>query len=77
VLRFGHKSTKNRAVQDGAVASFGRVWAMPEPIPKKHIRQIADGIRQFGFTNPVLIGEGGGSLPDVGGCPGWRQRVRT
>jgi DNA modification methylase len=26
---------------------------------KKQIRQIADSIRQFGFTNPVLIGEGG------------------
>src|SRR5262245_39913214 len=25
---------------------------------KKQIRQIADSIRQFGFTNPVLVGEG-------------------
>jgi DNA modification methylase len=26
---------------------------------KKQVRQIADSIRQFGFTNPVLIGESG------------------
>src|ERR1700716_1795839 len=26
---------------------------------KKQVRQIADSIRQFGFTNPVLIGDGG------------------
>jgi len=26
---------------------------------KKQIRQIADSIREFGFTNPVLIGESG------------------
>src|ERR1700682_3954331 len=26
---------------------------------KKQIRQIADSIRRFGFTNPVLIGEDG------------------
>jgi ParB-like chromosome segregation protein Spo0J len=26
---------------------------------KKQVRQIADSIRQFGFTNPVLIGEDG------------------
>jgi hypothetical protein len=32
---------------------------MPEPTPKKQIRQIADSIRQFGFTNPVLVGENG------------------
>jgi len=27
---------------------------------KKQVRQIADSIRHFGFTNPVLIGEDGG-----------------
>ena len=30
---------------------------MPAPIPRSRIRQIADSIRKFGFTNPVLIGD--------------------
>jgi len=29
---------------------------------KKQVRQIADSIRQFGFNNPVLIGEDGGII---------------
>jgi ParB-like chromosome segregation protein Spo0J len=33
---------------------------------KKQIRQIADSIRQFGFTNPVLIGEDGGVIAGHG-----------
>jgi hypothetical protein len=44
---------------------------------KKQIRQIADSIRQFGFNNPVLIGEDGGIIAGHGrveaakllGCP--------
>jgi hypothetical protein len=31
----------------------------PRTHSKKQVRQIADSIRQFGFTNPVLIGEDG------------------
>src|SRR5258708_22342587 len=33
---------------------------------KKQIRQIADSIRQFGFNNPVLIGEDGGIIAGHG-----------
>jgi DNA modification methylase len=33
---------------------------------KKQVRQIADSIRQFGFTNPVLIGEDGGIIAGHG-----------
>jgi ParB-like chromosome segregation protein Spo0J len=33
---------------------------------KKQIRQIADSIRQFGFTNPVLIGEDGSIIAGHG-----------
>src|SRR5258708_19635996 len=33
---------------------------------KKQIRQIADSIREFGFTNPVLIGEDGGIIAGHG-----------
>jgi ParB-like nuclease domain len=33
---------------------------------KKQIRQIADSIREFGFNNPVLIGEDGGIIAGHG-----------
>jgi DNA modification methylase len=33
---------------------------------KKQIKQIADSIRRFGFTDPVLIGEGGGIIAGHG-----------
>ena len=33
---------------------------------KKQVRQIADSIEQFGFTNPVLIDEGGTILAGHG-----------
>jgi DNA modification methylase len=33
---------------------------------KKQVRQIADSIRHFGFTNPVLIGEDGGIIAGHG-----------
>jgi ParB-like chromosome segregation protein Spo0J len=29
------------------------------------VAQIASSIKEFGFTNPVLIDGGGGSLPDM------------
>ena len=35
---------------------------------KKQIRQIADSIVQFGFTNPVLIDEAGTILAGHGHC---------
>ena len=46
---------------------------------KKQIRQIADSIETFGFTNPVLIDERehdpGRPRPGRGGdgCSGWRR----
>jgi ParB-like chromosome segregation protein Spo0J len=33
---------------------------------KKQIRQIADSMREFGFNNPVLIGEDGGIIAGHG-----------
>src|SRR5713226_1470829 len=33
---------------------------------QKQVRQIADSIRHFGFTNPVLIGEDGGIIAGHG-----------
>ena len=35
--------------------------------------QIAASIKEFGFTNPVLIDGGGGSLQDT--VESWRQRA--
>jgi ParB-like chromosome segregation protein Spo0J len=32
------------------------------------VAQIASSIKEFGFTNPVLIDGGGGSLPDMAEC---------
>ncbi len=32
------------------------------------VAQIASSIKEFGFTNPVLIDGGGGSLPDTVAC---------
>lgn len=36
------------------------------------VAQIAASIKEFGFTNPVLIDGGGGSLQDT--VESWRQR---
>jgi DNA modification methylase len=48
----------------GAIEPMPIVSLRPHPgnartHSKKQVRQIADSIRQFGFTNPVLIGEDG------------------
>jgi ParB-like chromosome segregation protein Spo0J len=32
------------------------------------VAQIASSIKEFGFTNPVLMDGGGGSLPDMAEC---------
>lgn len=32
------------------------------------VAQIAASMKEFGFTNPVLIDGGGGSLPDMVAC---------
>ena len=37
------------------------------------VAQIAASIKEFGFTNPVLIDGGGGSLQDT--VESWRQRA--
>jgi hypothetical protein len=58
---------KNRAAQDGAVASLRPANARTHS--KEQIRQMADSSRQFGFTNPVLIGEDGGIIAGRGRVP--------
>jgi ParB-like chromosome segregation protein Spo0J len=38
----------------------------PRTHSKKQLRQIADSIRQFGFTNPVLLDDAGGTIAGHG-----------
>ena len=42
----------------------------PRTHSRKQVRQIADSIERFGFTNPVLIDDDDGSSPATGG---WRR----
>jgi ParB-like chromosome segregation protein Spo0J len=63
------RQKKDRAVQDGAVASLRPRPGNARTHSKKQIRQIADSIRQFGFTNPVPIGEDGGIIAGRGRVP--------
>lgn len=39
----------------------------PRTHSKKQIEQIAASITRFGFTNPVLVDDGGGIIPDTAG----------
>jgi ParB-like nuclease domain len=59
------------SIQPAAIESMPVARLRPHPNnarthSKKQIRQIADSIRQFGFTNPVLIGEDGDILAGHG-----------
>src|SRR5580700_7901083 len=47
------------AIEPMPVASLRPYPGNPRTHSKKQVRQIADSIRRFGFTNPVLIGEDG------------------
>ena len=47
------------AIEPMPVARFRPYRANARTHSKKQIRQIADSIRRFGFTNPVLIGQDG------------------
>jgi DNA modification methylase len=47
------------AIEPMPVASLRPYSNNPRTHSKKQVRQIADSIRRFGFTNPVLIGEDG------------------
>src|SRR5215470_2187428 len=65
------QSTARGAIQ--AMAIEPMPVAMLRPYPgnarthsKKQIRQIADSIRRFGFTNPVLIGDDGSIIAGHG-----------
>jgi ParB-like chromosome segregation protein Spo0J len=60
-----------KTIQPAAIESMPIAKLRPHPgnartHSKKQIRQIADSIRQFGFTNPVLIGEDGDILAGHG-----------
>ena len=52
-------ATQPTAIEHMPVASLRPYLGNARTHSKKQIRQIADGIRQFGFTNPVLVGENG------------------
>ena len=49
--------TKNWAVDPQPVDRLRPYAGNPRTHSRKQVRQIADSIRQFGFTNPVLIGD--------------------
>jgi DNA modification methylase len=51
--------TQPTAIEHMPVASLRPYPGNARTHSKKQIRQIADSIRQFGFTNPVLVGENG------------------
>ena len=52
-------ATQPTAIEHMPVASLRPYLGNARTHSKKQIRQIADSIRQFGFTNPVLVGENG------------------
>jgi len=52
-------ATQPTAIEHMPVASLRPYLDNARTHSKKQIRQIADSIRQFGFTNPVLVGENG------------------
>jgi hypothetical protein len=52
-------ATQPTAIEPMPIASLRPYPGNARPHSKKQIRQIADSIRQFGFTNPVLVGEKG------------------
>ena len=54
------------AIEPMSVASLRPHPGNARTHSKKQIRQIADSIRRFGFTNPVLIGEDGGVIAGHG-----------
>jgi ParB-like nuclease domain len=47
------------AIEPMPVAVLHPYPGNPRTHSKKQVRQIAESIRRFGFTNPVLIGENG------------------
>jgi len=51
------------AVEDRAINSLRPYSGNARTHSKKQVRQIANSIRRFGFTNPVLISDGKGMLP--------------
>ena len=49
----------HRATEQRSISSLKPARHNPRTHSRKQIRQIADSIQRFGFTNPVLIGEDG------------------
>ena len=54
------------AIEPMPVAGLRTHPGNPRTHSKKQVRQIADSIRRFGFTNPVLIGEDGSIIAGHG-----------
>src|SRR6266852_1213861 len=55
----GRKTMQPMAIEPMPVASLRPHPGNARTHSKKQVRQIADSIRHFGFTNPVLIGQDG------------------
>jgi DNA modification methylase len=62
----GRKTMRPMAIEPMPVASLRPHQGNARTHSKKQIRQIADSIRQFGFNNPILIGEDGGIIAGHG-----------
>jgi ParB-like nuclease domain len=61
-----HNTIQAAAIEPMPVASLRPYPGNPRTHFKKQVRQIADSIREFGFNNPVLIGEDGGIIAGHG-----------
>jgi hypothetical protein len=61
-----HNTIQAAAIEPMPVASLRPYPGNPRTHSKKQVRQIADSIREFGFNNPVLIGEDGGIIAGHG-----------
>ncbi len=52
---------RNLAINHQSVDALEPRATNPRTHSKKQIRQIADSIERFGFTNPILVDDAGGS----------------
>jgi DNA modification methylase len=61
-----HTKVRDLKVVDRPIDSIKPYESNPRKHSRKQIRQLADSIRQFGFTNPVLIDADGGIIAGHG-----------
>ena len=60
------RSSRQPTISYQAVSALKPYGRNPRTHSPRHIRQIADSIRAFGFTNPILIDEAGGVMAGHG-----------